>query len=173
MERSVLYPSTLRSVNELEDDVGDSLRITAPQNQSIGAKNTLVGVRKWIIDVLSDIEMFRQIAVFTLRLGWSFPGLDDWGMKSLDCTLGSADKPPAIAFRRLEMKANRDCATTIPSFRANIDHSSFCGLPHHHSREGQEAYAQRGSSCPLPHVWRGSGREVRTQHGTAPYRAAS
>ncbi len=36
----------------------------------------------------------RPKAVFTLRLDWSFPGLDYWGMKSLDCTLGSADKRP-------------------------------------------------------------------------------
>src|ERR1700758_4576006 len=73
---------------------------------------------------MRDIEMLRQIAVFRLRLDWSFPGLDYWGMKSLDCTLGSAHKRPfcdvasVIApYRPLDGRLVAGASTVATAFR--------------------------------------------------------
>src|SRR5215472_455454 len=44
--------------------------------------------------ILSITRILRQIAVFTLRFDWSFPGLDSLGRKSVDCMPGSADEDP-------------------------------------------------------------------------------
>ena len=73
---------------------------------------------------VSDLEMLRQIAVFTLRLDWTLPGLDYWGMKSLDCTLGSADKRPfcdvasvTAPYRSLDGRLAVRASTVATAFR--------------------------------------------------------
>ena len=68
--------------------------------------------------------LLRQIAVFTLRLDWSFPGLDYWGIKSLDCTLGGADKRPfcdvasvTAPYRPLDGRLVARASTVATAFR--------------------------------------------------------
>lgn len=105
--------------------------------------------------ILSAIEMFLDLAVFTLRLDWNFPGLDYLGMKSLGCTLGSADKRPfydvasaTASYRPLDERLVARASTVATAFRLRgcffLCHPSpEYGSPQSHLRFGSPLLENR------------------------------